>query len=215
MARAKPPIPASYALEHAAWANNRVIIGIDEAGRGCFSGPVVAAAVILPPGYSLILHDSKRLSDEAIEKIYHHIMRTCTAAVGIVPAHLIDAWGIVAATTYAMTRAASSVEMNTYLEIEALAVDAVTLTHPTRPVHSAPYGEQWSASIAAASIVAKYTRDYYLRLLDPVFPSFSLEQHHGYGTAQHLKALELFGRSVIHRRSFCTIPSTDVQSSIF
>jgi ribonuclease HII len=210
---------AGLEYEQSAWERNTYVMGIDEAGRGCFAGPVVAAAAVLPQGHTSPLYDSKLLDDENLYRMYCQIMAECIVGVGISPAHLIDSAGIVHATSFAMLRACTSVLQQAQArgcDVTLLLVDAMPIHHPTVECIAAPKGESWSASIAAASIVAKVVRDTLMRDLMHAFPAFSFEKHHGYGTKEHSCAIELHGLSVLHRRTFCPKrQDTSAQLSLF
>ncbi len=174
--------------------------GIDEAGRGALAGPVVAAAVILPddamiPG----LDDSKRLSPAKRDALFDKITGIATAiGVGRIEAAEIDAVNIRRANLLAMKEAVEAlVPPPGHLLIDG--IDAIDWQGPQTTVVG---GDARSISIAAASIIAKVTRDRIMVVSDPVFPEYGFARHKGYGTAAHLAALEAHGPSVAHRRSF-------------
>jgi ribonuclease HII len=182
----------------------QLVAGIDEAGRGCWAGPVVAAAVVLPPE---VLHDpallagvddSKALSATKRAALFERI---CTLAlgygVGVVPAHVIDTHGILPATRLAMQIAILRLPCIP----QALLIDAVKLDWPT-PQQALIKGDSRCLSIAAASVIAKVTRDRLLDALDPAFPHYGLAIHKGYGTAYHEQALVQYGLTPLHRRTF-------------
>lgn len=184
----------------------RAIAGVDEAGRGAWAGPLVAAAVILPLEIKLPgLADSKALTPDARERLYVTITRTAHAwAVGIVPAALIDARGITWATYRAME-----------LSLKRLAaapdyvlVDAYTLPIPI-PHEGIIHGDSHVRSIAAASVIAKVTRDALMEAEDKRFPAYAFAQHKGYGTAQHYEYIQRFGLTPIHRRSYADLTARD------
>ncbi len=179
--------------------------GIDEAGRGCWAGPVVAAAVVLAPAIfrhpDLLagVNDSKQL-DAATRRrlftqIHHHALGV---GVGIVPAYLIDAYGIVPATRLAMLSALLSLPC----PVDALLIDALTLPDLTLPQEALIKGDARSLSIAAASVVAKVTRDQLMQTSDLAFPGYGFAAHKGYGTAAHQRALATHGPCALHRRTF-------------
>ena len=190
------------ALEHLHWdAGRAVVAGLDEAGRGCLAGPVVAAAVVLPPDADLPgLDDSKRLSASAREALLPEIRRQALGvAVGSCSPAEVDALNVLWASMEAMRRAASAL---------ALAPD-VLLVDGNRAIPEAPWpqetvvkGDARSLSIAAASVVAKVTRDRRMVALDAEFPVYGLAGHKGYPTAAHYAALAEHGPSPLHRRSF-------------
>jgi ribonuclease HII len=177
-----------------------LVCGIDEAGRGPLAGPVVAGAVILPRACEILfLNDSKKLSEKRREALYEEIQEKASAfAVGVVGADRIDEINILQATYEAMRQAISKLGV----EPEVLLNDAVTI--PGIAVSQVPIikGDSKSVSIAAASIMAKVTRDHMMKEYDKIFPEYGFAKHKGYGTAAHINALKEFGPCPIHRRSF-------------
>jgi ribonuclease HII len=177
-----------------------LVCGIDEAGRGPLAGPVVAGAVILPRACEILfLNDSKKLSEKRREALYEEIQEKASAfAVGVVGADRIDEINILQATYEAMRQAISKLGV----EPEVLLNDAVTI--PGIAVSQVPIikGDSKSVSIAAASIMAKVTRDHMMEEYDKIFPEYGFAKHKGYGTAAHINALKEFGPCPIHRRSF-------------
>lgn len=186
-----------YELEYAAYAH---ICGIDEVGRGPLAGPVVAGAVILPKDCSLLyLNDSKKLSEKKREELYEKIMETAVS-VGIgynTPAR-IDEINILQATYEAMREAVG----NLSVKPDLLLNDAVTI--PEIETRQVPIikGDAKSISIAAASIVAKVTRDRLMVKYGEVYPEYGFASHKGYGTALHREAIKKYGPTPIHRKSF-------------
>lgn len=181
------------------------IAGIDEAGRGCWAGPVVAAAVIFDevcleqPDLLNGVNDSKQLSSMQREHLLTAIRRYAAGiGVGVVPADVIDNIGIVPATHLAMQIALLSLDPLP----DALLIDAVSLTSVPLPQRAIVKGDSISLSIAAASIVAKTTRDRLMTEFDQVYPTFRFGTHKGYGTALHTLALRAYGPTPLHRRSF-------------
>lgn len=181
------------------------IAGLDEAGRGCWAGPVVAAAVILSdacleqPGLLAGVNDSKQLSARQRERMLDLVhLHAASIGVGAVPAYLIDSLGIVPATRLAMEVALVSLQPLP----DALLIDAVSLPHVPLPQRAIVRGDSTSLSIAAASIVAKTTRDRLMRQFDDVYPVFRFGVHKGYGTALHTAALRAHGPTPLHRLSF-------------
>lgn len=180
------------------------IAGIDEVGRGALFGPVVAAAVILPPGchaealQAAGLRDSKQLEAQDRERLAE-MVRACAVAIAIaeVDAATIDRVNIYQATKLAMLQA---LQMLT-VEPDHLLIDALRLNHPCRQT-SIIYGDSRSLSIAAASVVAKVYRDARLCALHGEFPAYGLAGHKGYATPEHQRALLRYGPSRLHRRSF-------------
>jgi ribonuclease HII len=176
------------------------IAGIDEAGRGALAGPVVAAAVILPRGVSIHnVDDSKRLTREAREVLFQEILRMAIGVgVGYVAASVIDRVNIRQGTLLAMQAAIQDLPCKPdFLLIDGR--DQVPASHPQRMFVG---GDQTVGSIAAASIVAKVSRDYFMESVDGQFPGYGFAQHKGYGTAAHLQAIQHLGPSTIHRVTF-------------
>jgi ribonuclease HII len=176
-----------------------LIGGIDEAGRGPLAGPVVAACVILPqrcflPG----LNDSKKLSAAKREKLEQMIKKEAIAwSVGLVNHKEIDCLNIYQATRVAMRKAVRFLQVQPdYLLIDALSIDVEL------PQEGIVHGDSLSASIAAASIIAKTYRDRLMELMDCFYPVYGFKENKGYGTARHLEALRQYGASPVHRRSF-------------
>lgn len=178
------------------------ICGIDEAGRGPLAGPVVAGAVILPKDTIILyLNDSKKLSAPRREALYDEIMeKAVSAAVGIADCARIDEINILQATYEAMRRAVS--ELSCVPDI--LLNDAVTIPGINISQHPIIKGDAKSVSIAAASILAKVTRDRMMLAYDELFPEYGFAANKGYGTKEHIEAIRKYGPSPIHRRSFIT-----------
>ena len=177
----------------------QVLAGIDEVGRGPLAGPVVAAAVILPKGCKIRqLNDSKKIPESKHEAIYHEVMKEAVAVgIGIKDAQIIDQVNIYEATKLAMLEALSKLDP----QPQHLLIDAMKLDTPI-PQQSIIKGDAKSASIAAASIIAKVTRDRLMDEYDKQYPEYGFAQHKGYGTAQHIEALKKYGPCPIHRSSF-------------
>lgn len=176
------------------------ICGIDEAGRGPLCGPVVAAAVILPDEYNILyINDSKKLSETKREEVYKEIDKYAVAyGVGIVSPERIDEINILQATYEAMRTAIHKLSVTP----DILLNDAVTI--PMVDIKQIPIikGDAKSQSIAAASIVAKVTRDHLMEEYDKLYPEYGFAKHKGYGTAAHIKAIKEYGPCPIHRRTF-------------
>ena len=178
-----------------------LVAGIDEAGRGPLAGPVVAAAVILPK-HALIegVNDSKKISEKKREKLYDDIINAAIAwGVGIVDNNVIDEINILNATRMAMHNAIEALKVKPeYILIDAeKKVDTNGI--PFMPIIK---GDALSISIAAASIIAKVTRDRIMREYDKIYPLYGFEKHKGYGTKMHLEAISENGICCIHRKSF-------------
>jgi ribonuclease HII len=181
----------------------RRIAGVDEVGRGPLAGPVVAAAVILPFRCRLIgVNDSKQLSERARERFYIAIReRAVATGIGWADVAEIDQLNILEATRLAMRRALEQlVPPPDYVLIDAVSLPGVSI--PVRPIIK---GDSLSISIAAASIVAKVTRDRLMASYHDTFPEYGFVSHKGYGTAEHLERLARHGPCSIHRRSFAPV----------
>ncbi|MCL2707321.1 MAG: ribonuclease HII [Dehalococcoidia bacterium] len=182
----------------------RLIAGVDEAGRGCLAGPVVAAAVILPnnPDYLWLqdVRDSKILTAKQRERLFLNIVQIALAiGIGTVSHEDVDSIGIVPASQLAMTQAVVQLSPAAdSLLIDYLKLDAITL-----PQKSITHGDALCYSIACASIVAKITRDRMMQELDVQYPGYGLCRNKGYGTREHWHSIEEKGLLPIHRRSFC------------
>lgn len=187
----------AYEEEYGMYRN---ICGIDEAGRGPFAGPVVAGAVILPKDAEILyLNDSKKLSEKKREQLYDEIMEKAFAVgVGIVGQERIDEINILQATYEAMRTAVS----NLGTEPDILLNDAVTI--PGIDIRQIPIikGDARSVSIAAASIIAKVTRDRLMVRYEEEFPGYGFASHKGYGTAAHRESIKRLGACPLHRKTF-------------
>ncbi|MDO4799964.1 MAG: ribonuclease HII [Bacillota bacterium] len=185
---------------------SRWIAGIDEAGRGPLYGPVVVAAVILPPGFDITgIDDSKKLSEKKREFHFARITKECFFGIGIADAEEIDEINILQATKRAAHRAVEDLKSKLVIqgaEIEHLLIDAFALADCSIPQTPIIKGDALSASIAAASIVAKVTRDHLLLDAEAEHPEYGFAKHKGYGTAQHREAIRRYGPLPEHRRSF-------------
>ncbi|MBQ2100117.1 MAG: ribonuclease HII [Lachnospiraceae bacterium] len=187
----------SYEREY---ANYQLICGIDEAGRGPWVGPVVAGAVILPKDCDILyINDSKKLSEAKREELYDVIAEKAVAwAVGSASEKRIDEINILQATYEAMREAISKLGVKPDLLLN----DAVIIPGIQTPQVKIIKGDAKSASIGAASIMAKVTRDRMLREYDKLYPEFQFAKNKGYGTKDHIEALLKYGPTPIHRRSF-------------
>lgn len=179
----------------------KYIAGIDEAGRGPLAGPVVVACVLLPQD-SMIegVNDSKKVSEAKREKLYEIITKEAISyGVGIIYQDEIDEINILQATKKGVTEAIKQMEIKPNI----IMVDALTgIDTLGIPYNSLIKGDAKCYSIAAASIIAKVTRDRIMREWDKVYPQYGFDSHKGYGTAKHIAALKEYGPSPIHRRSF-------------
>ena len=183
----------------------QLIAGVDEAGRGCLAGPVVAGAVILPLDSSGQLErlgevrDSKLLTAKQRQRLLGEIEAVALAiGVGVAPSWEIDQVGIVAATRRAMARAVHSLGLWPSL----LLIDALRVPELACPQQAIIKGDRLCLSIAAASIVAKVRRDEWMCMLDQVWPGYGFSAHKGYPTPEHQRALVELGPCLIHRRTF-------------
>lgn len=176
------------------------ICGIDEVGRGPLAGPVVAGAVILPKDNPILyLNDSKKLSEKKREALYDEIMEKAIATgIGMVSPARIDEINILQATYEAMRQAIANLEVRP----DILLNDAVTIPEVDIPQVPIIKGDAKSVSIAAASIIAKVTRDRLMVEYDQVIPGYDFASNKGYGTKAHIAGLKELGPSPIHRRTF-------------
>ena len=184
----------------------KAIAGIDEAGRGPLAGPVVAAACILPPDFWLAkLNDSKQLTAIQREELYQKIVEApgICFGIGVVSVERIDAINILRATFEAMQEAVKKLSQKP----DYLLIDGNQLPHFPYPAEAIVKGDSLSGSIAAASILAKVTRDRMMDEADKRWPQYGFGQHKGYGVPQHLEALRLHGPCPIHRKGFEPIKS--------
>ncbi len=187
----------SYEREYAAYA---AICGIDEVGRGPLAGPVVAGAVILPKNCDILyINDSKKLSEKKRNLLYDEIMKKAVAVgVGCVSWERIDEINILQATYEAMRQAIEALSVRPDLLLN----DAVTIPGVDIPQVPIIKGDAKSASIGAASIIAKVTRDRMMVEYHSLYPQYGFDANKGYGTKAHIEALQKYGPCPIHRRSF-------------
>jgi ribonuclease HII len=206
-------------IEKEAWQNNKLVCGIDEAGRGCLFGPLVTAAAILPVSKkSRLLKDSKVLTEQEREKAFAWIEKNCFYSYIITDSSTIDKRNIYQATIWSMKKAFMHViEVMPYelSKIQFLVIDAVPITLPTSYSHEnltvlhPTHAEKLSPSVAAASIVAKVMRDRLMNTMSHFFPLYSIDKHKGYGTEIHIQALATHGHTIIHRKSFISHMNTN------
>jgi ribonuclease HII len=192
---------APYRLERRAWRSGLTrVAGVDEAGRGPLAGPVVAAAVMLAPAVRLPgLADSKDLSPARRHVLFEAIRaQALGVGIGLVDAVTIDRINILEATRLAMTRALAALPADP----ELVLTDFVSLPGLRCPQRNLVRGERRSASVAAASIVAKVTRDRIMEDADQAFPQYGFGRHKGYPTERHRRALLAHGPCPLHRRTF-------------
>ena len=186
-----------YEKEYAA---HGLICGIDEVGRGPLAGPVVAGAVILPPDCRILyLNDSKKLTERRRELLYDEIMEKAVAVgIGVVSQEMIDEINILQATYEAMRQAVGKLSVRP----DVLLNDAVAIPGLLQKQIPIVKGDAKSLSIAAASVVAKVTRDRMMEALDEKYPAYHFASNKGYGSAAHMAALREYGPCPLHRRTF-------------
>ena len=200
-----------WRVERAFWRQGtRRVAGVDEVGRGPLAGPVVAAAVVLPlrpsgevsrAGWIGRLRDSKQLTAAQRESLFPLIERYADWGLGVVSAQVVDQINILQATRLAMQRAVAAIETPP----DALIVDGREVVAGSIVQRSEVKGDARCASVAAASVLAKVTRDRMMCELDREFPGYGLSEHKGYATSDHRAALERLGYSTIHRLSFAPV----------
>jgi len=212
-------------FEKVAWRKNLYTCGIDEVGRGCLAGPVVVAAVITPQNtcYAL-LKDSKTLNKEEREIAYNWIIKNCSWSVASSSHRIVDTMNIYQATLQSMKKVYLQLYQSLPFpqrQLKYVLIDAMPLDlHNGPEFHYFNYGETLSTSIAAASIIAKVTRDRLMEKMCLNFPDYTLEKHKGYATKSHVSSIIKHGPSIIHRRSFLSKidqkkETKNVQQSLF
>lgn len=196
-------VMSAYEKEYAQYTH---ICGIDEVGRGPLAGPVVACAVVLPKDVTILyLNDSKKLSEKKRELLYDEIMEKAVAVgIGAVGPARIDEINILQATYEAMRMAIEDLTGKLGKKPELLLNDAVTIPEVDIPQVPIIKGDAKSISIAAASIVAKVTRDHLMIEYDQVLPGYDFAKNKGYGTKAHIAGLKELGATPIHRKTFIT-----------
>ncbi|BCS53163.1 ribonuclease HII [Geobacter sp. SVR] len=197
---ASPPFDILTFEQQAQRRGYRAIAGIDEAGRGPLAGPVVAAAVILPEGLRLAeVDDSKKLTPETRERLFDLVMEQASAVgIGIVGPEVIDRINILQATRQAMLEAVTQLSPIP----DFLLIDGISTIEAPIPQKTVKKGDSLSLSIAAASIIAKVTRDRLMCELDLHYPGYGFSAHKGYGCASHLEAIRQLGPCIVHRLTF-------------
>jgi ribonuclease HII len=195
-----PPIDLLFFEQQALRQGHRVIAGIDEAGRGALCGPVVAAAVILPTGMAIPgVDDSKKLSPRMRERLFDEIQaRALSIGIGIGTPQLIDRINILQATRYAMAEAVGTLAP----QPDMLLIDGISTIDVPLPQKTITKGDSRSLTIAAASIIAKVSRDRMLAELDLLHPGYGFASHKGYGCVAHMEAIRRLGPSPVHRLTF-------------
>ena len=180
--------------------NITLIAGVDEEGRGPLCGPVVAAAVILPKNYKLEgLNDSKQLTEKKREEFYDILQKEAISiGVGVVDANIIDEINILEASRNAMYIALGNLNVTPeYILSDAMSLNDIDI--PSRPII---HGDALSLSIAAASVIAKVTRDHIMYELDKKYPEYNLKKHKGYPTKEHLELIKKYGVISEYRKTF-------------
>lgn len=201
--------PNTY--EHEAWSAGRNVLGMDEAGRGPLAGPLSVAGVIFPIGYeNPEIYDSKALSEKKREALYDTILEDALWAMVIeVREADIDHYNIYRADQLAMEEIARAAKADVILS------DAMPLPDLDQKTIDLIKGDQKSISIAAASILAKVTRDRIMKAYDAIYPGYGFARNKGYGTKEHLAAIEKLGITPIHRRSFAPVMYHQTKLDLF
>lgn len=190
-------------FEQEVWSRTGLACGIDEVGRGCIAGPVVAAAVVFDPSHQphAKVRDSKTMTPKMRAEMFEFIIAEAKDfGVGLVPAHEIDEIGIVPATKKAMRLAIEMLGSDP----SVLLIDAVILDEVAIPQKSIIKGDAVCYSISAASILAKVFRDQVVSGFDNIYPEYGFSGHKGYGAPAHYAAISEYGLTPEHRKSFCT-----------
>lgn len=192
--------PPDYSYERRIWNIGKISAGVDEAGRGPLAGPVVAAAVILSEECQINgLNDSKKLSSQKREALFHQIKRLAiVTGVGIVESEEIDRINILRASLLAMEFAVTNLNPRP----DYLLIDGNILTSLSIPQETVVRGDSRCCSIAAASIIAKVIRDSIMDDYHNIYPEYNFNKHKGYPTKEHLESLKRFGPCPIHRKTF-------------
>ena len=208
-AKIRKTCPNDY--EHAFWQECFAVTGIDEAGRGPLAGPLCVAGVVFPEGYeNPDIYDSKSVSEKKRDLLYDVIMEDALwFEILIVSEADIDRYDIYHADQRAMGMIAEDAPS------EKILTDAMPLEIPGKEVISLIKGDQKSISIAAGSILAKVTRDRLMKMYDAMYPEYGFAKNKGYGTRQHLDAIEKYGITPIHRRSFAPVRSVQMKLDLF
>jgi len=190
----------------------RFVAGVDEVGRGPLAGPVVTAAVVLPEDFDVLgVDDSKKLSEKRREELYDQILDRCLAyGIGMADHKVIDEINILQATKKAMKEAITACDLQLRVKeggaadarIDFVLIDAVTLEGLDKPQHAVVKGDAKLLAIAAASIVAKVTRDRMMIEFAKEYPWYAFEKNKGYGTAAHYEGIRAHGTCPIHRMTF-------------
>jgi ribonuclease HII len=207
MKKTKKVCPNDY--EHEAWASGKLLLGIDEAGRGPLAGPLTVAGVIFPPGYeNPDIYDSKALSETKREQLFDLILEDALyfEIINVSPSD-IDRYNIYRADQMAFAAIAED------LPGEVILTDAMPI--PGSDAIPLVKGDQKSISIAAGSILAKVTRDRIMKEYDALYPQYGFAKHKGYPTKAHLLAIEQYGITEIHRRSYGPVAAKQMSLDLF
>jgi ribonuclease HII len=202
-------MPCGLRFEKHLWSTGiPLVAGIDEAGRGPLAGPVVAAAAVLPAEFKLNgLNDSKLLAEPVREQFFEALVvpgRLVCYGIGVAEPEEIDRLNILRATFLAMERAVAALPV----QPDHLLIDGLPVPVFRQPQTAIVGGDGKSKSIAAASVIAKVTRDRMMRQWHSEFPLYDFDQNKGYGTPAHLESLQIHGPCAIHRRSFAPVAQT-------
>lgn len=197
--------------EHSAWESGRLLIGLDEAGRGPLAGPLSVAGVVFEPGYeNPDIYDSKALSEKKREQLYEQIMEDALYFyIEEVTPEEIDRHNILMADRLAMMRIAS------VLPCDVIVTDCVNIVLGDKEIYMPAKGDQLSVSVAAASILAKVTRDRLMKEYDALYPQYGFAKNKGYPTKAHMDAIERYGITPIHRRSFGPAHAKQISFDLF
>jgi ribonuclease HII len=212
--------------ERRLWQNGGLVCGLDEVGRGCLAGPVLAAACVLyPNSKNELLRDSKDLTKKEREAVYAWLLNNSWSSVCAVSNFDIDKFNIWHSTLKAMRQSVLNLfsqlkELPSIILIDAMPLSMDNTVYSEIEVQHFIEGEKYSDSIAAASIIAKVTRDRWMMTYDKIFPSYVFSKHKGYATKLHQESLANFGYSIIHRLNFLKnfesiLPKNEKQRSIF
>lgn len=195
-------------FEKREWPKNQLVCGLDEVGRGCLAGPLVVASVILHPHNKLkLLKDSKILTKNELLNVYSRIIKNSWFSFGIVNNLDIDKFNIWNATLIAMRKSIMNLfsicpQLPSVILIDAMPVSLFNSNYENIEIYNFPNGENFSRSIAAASIIAKVKRDSLMSMYDNHLPGYNFNRHKGYATKEHRKYLYQNGKSILHRESF-------------